>query len=33
MEQAEALLEGGADAILLETFTDLSELRLAYEAV
>jgi methionine synthase I (cobalamin-dependent)/5,10-methylenetetrahydrofolate reductase len=33
MEQAEALLEGGADAILLETFTDLVELRLAYEAV
>ena len=33
LEQAEALLEGGADAILLETFTDLVELRLAYEAV
>jgi methionine synthase / methylenetetrahydrofolate reductase(NADPH) len=33
VEQAEALLEGGADAILLETFTDLAELRLAYEAV
>ena len=33
VEQAEALLEGGVDAILLETFTDLSELRLAYEAV
>jgi len=33
LEQAEALLEGGADAILLETFTDLTELRLAYEAV
>ena len=32
-EQAEALLEGGADAILLETFPDLAELRLAYEAV
>ena len=32
-DQAEALLEGGADAILLETFTDLAELRLAYEAV
>ena len=32
-EQAEALLEGGADAILLETFTDLTELKLAYEAV
>ena len=33
VEQAEALLEGGADALLLETFTDLSELRLAYEAL
>jgi homocysteine S-methyltransferase len=33
LEQAEALLEGGADAILLETFTDLVELRLAFEAV
>ena len=32
-EQAEALLEGGADALLLETFTDLAELKLAYEAV
>lgn len=32
-EQAEALLEGGADVILLETFPDLVELRLAYEAV
>ena len=32
-EQAEALLEGGADAILLETFTDLRELRLAFESV
>ena len=32
-EQAEALLEGGADAILLETFTDLVELRIAYGAV
>jgi methionine synthase / methylenetetrahydrofolate reductase(NADPH) len=30
LEQAEALLEGGADALLLETFTELSELRLAY---
>jgi methionine synthase I (cobalamin-dependent) len=30
LEQAEALLEGGADALLLETFTDLAELRLAY---
>jgi homocysteine S-methyltransferase len=33
LEQAEALIEGGADAILLETFTDLVELRLAYEAI
>ncbi len=33
LEQAEALLEGGADVILLETFTDLAELGLAYEAV
>jgi methionine synthase I (cobalamin-dependent)/5,10-methylenetetrahydrofolate reductase len=33
LEQAEALLEGEADALLLETFTDLAELRLAYEAV
>src|SRR3712207_5267401 len=33
LEQAEALLEGGVDALLLETFTDLKELRLAYEAV
>ncbi|MDQ5810262.1 MAG: bifunctional homocysteine S-methyltransferase/methylenetetrahydrofolate reductase [Actinomycetota bacterium] len=33
LEQAQALLEGGADALLLETFTDLAELRLAYETV
>jgi homocysteine S-methyltransferase len=33
LEQAEALLEGGADALVLETFTDLAELRLAREAV
>ncbi|HEV3476822.1 MAG TPA: homocysteine S-methyltransferase family protein, partial [Rubrobacteraceae bacterium] len=33
LEQAEALLEGGADALLLETFIDLGELRLAYDAV
>ena len=33
LEQAEALLEGGADALLLETFTDFVDLRLAYEAV
>lgn len=31
VEQAEALLEGGVDALLLETFTDLKEMRLAYE--
>ena len=33
LEQAEALLEGGADALVLETFTDLAELRLSYDAV
>jgi methionine synthase I (cobalamin-dependent)/5,10-methylenetetrahydrofolate reductase len=33
LEQAEALLEGGAEALLLETFTDLAELRLAFDAV
>jgi methionine synthase / methylenetetrahydrofolate reductase(NADPH) len=33
LEQAEALLQGGADALLLETFTDLVELRLAFDAV
>ena len=33
LEQAEALLEGGADVILLETFTDINELRLAFETV
>jgi homocysteine S-methyltransferase len=33
LEQAEALLEGEADALVLETFTDLAELRIAYEAV
>ncbi|WP_162924639.1 bifunctional homocysteine S-methyltransferase/methylenetetrahydrofolate reductase [Rubrobacter indicoceani] len=32
-EQVEALLEGGVDAILLETFTDLRELRLAFDVV
>lgn len=32
-EQAEALLEGGADVLLLQTFTDLEELRIAYETV
>lgn len=33
LEQAEALLEGEADALVLETFTDLAELKLAYDAV
>lgn len=33
LEQAEALLEGGADALVLETFTDLVELRIAHGAV
>ena len=33
VEQATALLEGEADALVLETFTDLAELRIAYEAV
>ena len=33
LEQAEALLEGEADAIVLETFTDVNELRLAFETV
>ena len=32
-EQAEALLEGGAEALILETFTDLEELKTAYDAV
>lgn len=32
-EQAEALLDGGADALVLETFVDLEELRVAYRAV
>src|SRR6058998_380397 len=32
-EQAEALLEGGVDAFVVETFSDLQELRLAVEAV
>jgi methionine synthase I (cobalamin-dependent)/5,10-methylenetetrahydrofolate reductase len=30
-EQAEALLEGGVDALVVETFTDMEELRLAFE--
>jgi len=33
VEQAGALLEGGVDALVLETFPDLVELRLAYEAI
>ena len=33
LEQAEALLEGGVDALLLETFTDVDELWLAFEVV
>ncbi len=33
LEQATALLEGEADALVLETFTDLVELRIAFEAV
>jgi 5-methyltetrahydrofolate--homocysteine methyltransferase len=32
-EQVQALAEGGADAIVLETMTDLAEVRLAVEAV
>ena len=32
-EQAEALLEGGADAFVVETFSDLAEIRLAIEAI
>jgi len=31
-EQAEALVEGGADLLLLETFTDFDQLSLAYRA-
>lgn len=31
-EQMDALVEAGADALILETFTSLAELRLAYEA-
>ena len=33
LEQAEALLEGGVDALVLETFTDLQEMKLAHDAV
>src|SRR5919202_1288222 len=32
IEQGLGLLEGGVDALLLETFTDLAELRLAYQS-
>jgi len=32
-EQAEALLEGGVDAFIVETFSDLAEIRLAIEAI
>jgi homocysteine S-methyltransferase len=32
-EQAEGLLEGGVDAFLIETFSDLTEVRMAVEAV
>jgi homocysteine S-methyltransferase len=33
LEQAEGLLEGGVDAFVVETFSDLVELRLAVEAI
>ena len=33
LEQAEGLLEGGVDAFVAETFSDLVELRLAVEAI
>jgi homocysteine S-methyltransferase len=32
-EQAEALLEGGVDALIVETFSDLTEITLAIEAI
>ena len=32
-EQAEGLVEGGVDAIVVETFSDLNEVRLAVEAI
>jgi methionine synthase I (cobalamin-dependent)/5,10-methylenetetrahydrofolate reductase len=32
-EQAEGLLEGGVDAFIVETFSDLNEMRLAVEAI
>lgn len=33
LEQAEGLLEGGVDAFVVETFSDLTEIRLAVEAI
>jgi homocysteine S-methyltransferase len=33
LEQAEGLLEGGVDAFVVETFSDLNEMRLAIEAI
>ena len=33
LEQAEGLLEGGVDAFIVETFSDLVEIRLAVEAI
>ncbi len=33
LEQAEGLLEGGVDAFVVETFSDLTEMRLAVEAI
>ena len=33
LEQAEGLLEGGVDALIVETFSDLVEMRLAVEAI
>ncbi len=33
LEQAEALLEGGVDAFVVETFSDLAEIALAIEAI
>ena len=32
-EQAEALMEGGVDLVILETFSDLDEIKLAFRAV
>ena len=33
LEQAEGLLEGGVDGFVVETFSDLAEMRLAVEAI